>query len=157
MSALRRVCKLGTQPSLAVRPTGILPAEQSWELNNQPNAPRGYAPRGQTPVIKQMAKRFGRSVMSAVSNRGSARWMVCQGALNAALLIRFMERLVRSMQGRKACLILDNLRVHHSKPVKAWLEQHRDAIAVHHLPSYSPELIPSFENNLTHVEARFGS
>ena len=86
-----------------------------------------------------MAKRFGRSVMSAVSNRGSARWMVCQGALNAALLIRFMERLVRSMQGRKACLILDNLRVHHSKPVKAWLEAHRDAIAVHHLPSYSPE------------------
>lgn len=111
-------------------------------VNNQPNAPRGYAPRGETPVIKQMSKRFGRSVMSAVSNRGSSRWMVYRGALDAALLIRFMERLVRSMKGRKVYLILDNLRVHHSKRVKAWLEEHREAVAVHHLPSYSPELNP---------------
>lgn len=111
-------------------------------VNNQPNAPRGFAPRGQTPVIKQMSKRFGSSVMSAVSNRGSARWMVYKGALDSAMLIRFMERLLRSMNGRKVYLILDNLRVHHSKPVKAWLEEHQEAIAVHHLPSYSPELNP---------------
>lgn len=111
-------------------------------VNNQPNAPRGYAPKGETPTVSQRAKRFGFSVMSAVTNRGSARWMVYQGALNAALLIRFMERLVRQMKGRKAHLILDNLRVHHSAPVKAWLAEHPDAITVHHLPSYSPELNP---------------
>ena len=111
-------------------------------VNNQPNAPRGFAPRGQTPVIKEMSKRFGSSVMSAVSNRGSARWMVYKGALDAALLIRFLERLVRSMQGRKVYLILDNLRVHHSKLVKAWLAENLAAIAVYHLPSYSPELNP---------------
>ena len=111
-------------------------------INNQPNAPRGYAPKGRTPTINQRAKRFGFSVMSAVTNRGSARWMVYKGALNAARLIRFMERLVRSMKGRKAYLILDNLRVHHSAPVKAWLAEHREEIAVHHLPSYSPELNP---------------
>lgn len=111
-------------------------------VNNQPNAPRGYAPKGETPTVSQRAKRFGFSVMSAVTNRGSARWMVYKGALNAALLIRFMERLVRQMQGRKAYLILDNLRVHHSAPVKAWLAEHRAQIAVHHLPSYSPELNP---------------
>jgi transposase len=111
-------------------------------VNNQPNAPRGYAPKGQTPTVSQRSKRFGLSVMSAVSNRGSARWMVYKGALNAALLIKFMERLVRQMEGRKVYLILDNLRVHHSAPVKAWLEEHREKIAVHHLPSYSPELNP---------------
>lgn len=53
-----------------------------------------------------------------------------------------MERLVRSLQGRKVYLIRDNLRVHHSKPVKQWFEQHQEQIAVHHLPSYSPELNP---------------
>lgn len=111
-------------------------------VNNQPNAVRGYAPRGETPEIKQMSKRFGSSMMSAVSNRGSSRWMVYKGALDARLLIRFLERLVRSMQGRKVYLILDNLRVHHSRPVKEWLEQHQEQIAVHHLPSYSPELNP---------------
>ena len=118
-------------------------------VNNQPNAPRGYAPKGQTPTVNQRARRFGFSVMSAVTNRGSARWMVYQGALHAALLIRFMKRLVRQMQGRKVYLILDNLRVHHSAPVKAWLAEHPAEIAVHHLPSYSPELNPDERLNRT--------
>ena len=83
--------------------------------------------------------------------------MVDKGALDAALLIRFLERLVRSMKGRKVYLILDNLRVHHSKPVKAWLEEHQEVIAVHHLPSYSPELNPderlnrSLKSTLSHL------
>jgi len=111
-------------------------------VNNQPNAPRGYAPTGRTPTLNQHARRFGFSVMSAVTNRGSARWMVYKGALHAALLIRFMRRLVRQRKGRKVYLILDNLRVHHSAPVKAWLAEHPEEIAVHHLPSYSPELNP---------------
>lgn len=110
--------------------------------NNQPNAVRGYAPQGQTPQVVQSARRFTRSVMSAVTNKGSLRWMVYKGALNAARLIEFLRRLVRQAGGRKACLILDNLRVHHSAPVKAWLAEHAGEITVHHLPSYSPELNP---------------
>ena len=111
-------------------------------VNNQPNAPRGYAPKGQTPTVSQRSKRFGFSVMSAVTNRGSARWMVYKGALNSTLLIQFMARLLKAAGGRKVYLILDNLRVHHSAPVKEWLALHPEQIAVHHLPSYSPELNP---------------
>lgn len=111
-------------------------------VNNQPNAPRGYAPKGQTPTVNQRSKRFGFSVMSAVTNRGSVRWMVYKGALHSALLIQFMVRLLRQAGGRKVYLLLDNLRVHHSAPVKEWLAQHAAQIAVHHLPSYSPELNP---------------
>lgn len=44
--------------------------------------------------------------------------------------------------GRKVYLIRDNLRVHHSKPVKAWLATNANAIEVFYLPSYSPELNP---------------
>jgi transposase len=110
--------------------------------NNQPNGVRGYAPQGQTPQVTRSARRFTRSVMSAVTNRGSLRWMVYKGALNAARLIEFLRRLVRQAGGRKVCLILDNLRVHHSVPVKAWVAAHAGEITVHHLPSYSPELNP---------------
>ena len=49
---------------------------------------------------------------------------------------------MRQAGGRKVCLILDNLRVHHSVPVKAWVAAHAGEITVHHLPSYSPELNP---------------
>jgi hypothetical protein len=37
--------------------------------------------------------------------------------------IKFMERLIRSRE-QKIFLVLDNLRVHHSKPVKKWLAEH---------------------------------
>lgn len=128
-------------------------------VNNQPNSPRGYAPAGNTPVIGHLSKRFGHSVMSAISNRGSARWMVYQGALNADILIKFLERLLRQMQGRKVYLILDNLKVHHCEPVKKWLEEHADKISVHYLPSYSPELNPdehlnrSLKSKMSHLPA----
>ena len=39
-------------------------------------------------------------------------------------------------------MILDNLRVHHSKLVKAWLEINKEKIECFYLPSYSPELNP---------------
>lgn len=43
----------------------------------------------------------------------------------------------------KIYLILHNLRVHHSKPVKAWLAAHKHEIEIFYLPSYSPELTPN--------------
>lgn len=102
---------------------------------------RSYAPQGQTPVVKVNNKRHGLSIISTVTNRGTMRWKIFEGALNADILIEFLKRLIRSA-GRKVYLILDNLRVHHSKPVKAWLAEHKREIEVFYLPSYSPELNP---------------
>jgi transposase len=58
---------------------------------------------------------------------------------------RSVDRISRgSDQGRdqKDLLIIDNLRAHHSKPVKAWLAERTDRIEVFYLPSYAPELNP---------------
>ena len=63
------------------------------------------------------------------------RWKIFEGAMNADILIDFLKRLVRDAR-RKIYLILDNLRVHHSKPVKEWLAVNRHAIEVFYLPSY---------------------
>ena len=56
-------------------------------------------------------------------------------------MIEFLEALIKDA-GKKVFLILDNLRVHHSKPVKAWLAERKEQIEVFYLPSYSPELNP---------------
>jgi transposase len=103
---------------------------------------RSYAPQGQTPVIRVNNKRHGLSVISTVTNKGQMRWKVFDGALNSDILIDFLARLIKDAK-RKVYLILDNLRVHHSKPVKAWLDEHKHAIEVFYLPSYSPELNPN--------------
>jgi hypothetical protein len=76
---------------------------------------RSYAPGGETPVVRVNSKRHGLSVISTVTNKGQMRWKAFDGALNSDILIDFLGRLIKDA-GRKIYLILDNLRVHHSKP-----------------------------------------
>ena len=103
---------------------------------------RGYQPKGQTPVAYAVGgQRQKLSMISTVTNQGKTRWMIIDEAFNSDKLIAFLEALIKDA-GKKVFLILDNLRVHHSKPVKAWLAEHTDKIEVFYLPSYSPELNP---------------
>lgn len=104
--------------------------------------PRGYAPRGKTPVlVLSPAKRERIHLISAITNRGALRFMMYRHTLTAEGLIQFLERLIREA-GRKVFLILDNLRVHHSRKVWDWLADELDHIELFFLPSYSPELNP---------------
>ena len=102
---------------------------------------RSYAPKGHTPVAYAPGTRQKLSMISTVTNRGKARWMIIEDTFNADRLIEFLEALIKDAHA-KIFLILDNLRVHHSKPVKAWLAEHSERIEVFYLPSYAPELNP---------------
>jgi len=103
---------------------------------------RGYAPPGQTPLVKIPARRRSLSMIAAVTNQGKVRFMIYHAALSPPRLIEFMRRLVKDAR-RKVFLILDNLNVHKAKLVNAWLKEHADQIRVFFLPPYSPELNPS--------------
>ena len=102
---------------------------------------RCFAPKGQTPVVYAPGTRQRLSMIAAITNKGTARWQIIDGNFDADRLIEFMGLLIKDA-GRKVFLILDNLRVHHSKPVKAWLAENKDKIECFYLPSYSPELNP---------------
>ena len=106
-----------------------------------PSVIKGYAPKGKTPVMEHTAKRFKINMISSITNRGKLRFMVYEENMDADLFITFLERLIESSE-RKIFLILDNLRVHHSKIVKAWVEEHQTKIALFYLPAYSPDLNP---------------
>lgn len=82
---------------------------------------RGYQPKGQTPVAYAVGgTRHKLSMISTVTNQGKTRWMMVEDAFNSDKLIEFLQALIKDAD-KKIFLILDNLRVHHSKPVKAWL------------------------------------
>jgi transposase len=102
---------------------------------------RSFAPKGRTPVVRPNHKRARLGLISAVTNKGELRWMVLDGAIKAASLIRFLARLIQDASG-KVLLILDRLQVHRATRVRAWLAAHRAQIEVFYLPSYSPELNP---------------
>ncbi len=103
---------------------------------------RCYAPAGKTPVtFTAGGTRQKLSMIATVTNQGKTRWMIIDEAFNSDKLIEFLEALIKDA-GKKVFLILDNLRVHHSKPVKAWAAERQDRIELFYLPSYSPELNP---------------
>ena len=103
---------------------------------------RSYSPRGVTPTTCSVwGARQKFSMISSVNNQGKCYWMIINDVFNADRLIEFMESIVKDVP-RKVFLIMDNLKVHHSKPVQKWLEEHKEKIEVFYLPSYSPELNP---------------
>jgi len=110
-------------------------------VQNTANYAKGYAPVGQTPIVKVESKKMKANMLSAISNRGKLRFIIYKGNMNSGRLIDFMRRLIYEIK-KKVFLILDNLRVHHSKKVRAWLENHKDRIEVFYLPPYSPEYNP---------------
>jgi transposase len=118
-------------------------------LQTGANVEKGYSPKGKTPVVRQTAKRERINMISSITNQGQVRFMFYRDNMNSKRLIEFMRRLLKDA-GRKVFLILDNLKVHHSKVVKDWLEKNKEKIEMFYLPSYSPELNPDeyLNNNL---------
>ena len=120
-------------------------AEVHWGdetgLRNDSQHGCSFAPRGKTPVIRLLAKRQRINLISSITNQGKVRFVTYQEKMHADILIRFMTRLIKDAD-QKIFLVLDNLRVHHSKKVRAWLADHQDRTEVFYLPSYSPEMNP---------------
>ena len=103
---------------------------------------RSYAPAGKTPVTLAVGgARQKLSMIATVTNQGKARWMIIDEAFDSEKLIEFLQALIKDA-GKKVFLILDNLRVHHSKVVKSWVAARVEQIELFYLPSYSPQLNP---------------
>jgi transposase len=110
-------------------------------VRNNTQHGRSYAPKGRTPVKKSMSKRFSVNMISTVTNQGKVEFMIYTGTMNSERFIEFMKQLIKE-KTNKTYLILDNLKVHHSKLVKQWVEGHKNKIELFYLPSYSPEKNP---------------
>ena len=73
------------------------------------------------------------SMIATVTNQGKTRWMIIDEAFDAEKLIEFLQALIKDA-GKKVFLILDNLRVHHSKLVKARVAERQEQIELFYLP-----------------------
>ena len=103
---------------------------------------RSFAPAGKTPVAMSVGgTRQKLSMIATVTKQGKTRRMIIDEAFDADKLIEFLQALIKDA-GKKVFLILDNLRVHHSKLVKVWVAEQQDQIELFYLPSYRPQLNP---------------
>ena len=119
-----------------------------WEGDNR----KVFHPFRSTLAVRQNACHLHRGRHAPETVDDCHGWMIIDEAFNADRLIEFLEALVKDAS-KKVFLILDNLRVHHSKPVKAWAAERQDKIELFYLPSYSPELNPEerLNANLKHA------
>jgi len=102
---------------------------------------RTWAPRGQTPVIRVTGARFGFNMISAVSSKGSLRFMVVEGKVASKQFCEFLRRLAYKAP-KPIFLILDGHPVHRSAKVKDLIQSLKGRLQLFFLPPYSPELNP---------------
>lgn len=110
-------------------------------VQNVANYSRGYSPKGKTPILKIQTVKMHINMISAINNQGKLHFLLYSEAINSEKLIGFMEALIKQ-EKHKIYLILDNLRVHHSKKVTEWINENKEKIALFYLPPYSPEYNP---------------
>ena len=80
-------------------------------------------------------------MISAITHTGKSMFALYDEAIDTDRFLDFLQRVIDSSD-KKVYMILDNLRVHHAKAVKAWVQKHKDQIALFYLPAYSPDLNP---------------
>jgi len=100
-----------------------------------------WAPKGQTPIVRSTGARFSVNLISAISAKGSMRFMTVPGRLKAPQFIEFLRRLLHGAD-RRVFLIIDRHPVHRSAAVRKFVESTKGRLRIFFLPSYSPDLNP---------------
>jgi transposase len=111
----------------------------------QPLVRRSWAPRGQTPILRQWDRRDRLSAISALSVSGRRQrfnlyWSLYSHNIRSAEVLRFLKDLRRHLP-RGFILVWDRGRPHRAKSVQVWLAD-RKRIDVEWLPPYAPDLNP---------------
>jgi transposase len=100
-----------------------------------------WAPRGKTPVVRVTGQRFSLNMISAISPKGSLRFMVVRGGVGARVFIEFLKRLMQGRR-RRVFLIVDGHPSHRSKSARRYVDSLGGKLKLFFLPPYSPELNP---------------
>jgi transposase len=111
----------------------------------QPVVRRTWAPRGQTPILRQWDRRDRLSTISAITvaprrRRFGLYWQQYSHNIRSEEVLRFLQHLRRHLP-RGFTLIWDRGRPHRAKRVQVWLA-HRQRTVVEWLPPYAPDLNP---------------
>jgi transposase len=111
----------------------------------QPVVRRTWAPRGQTPILRQWDRRDRISTISAITvaprrPRYGLYWAQYPHNIGGGEVLGFLQSLRRHLP-HGFTLIWDRGQPHRAARVKVWLAQRR-RLVVEWLPAYAPDLNP---------------
>jgi len=104
-------------------------ADICW-CDDMSNNLKGYALRKthNKSVLHHSAKKFKINMISAITNTGKSTFNLYDDSIKIDSFIEFCQKVIRSNNGKKVFLVVDNLRAHHAKLVKAWEKENSDKI-----------------------------
>jgi transposase len=121
-----------------------------------PGIVRTYAPRGNTPVIRQKVTRDHLSVMGGMTTKGRVYTLVRRKSLNGMHAIEFLQHLLH-VAGHRLLVIWDGSPIHRRVAVREFVASTDGRIRLEFLPGYAPDLNPWDEggwHQLKHVQMR---
>ena len=116
-----------------------------------PGLVRTYAPKGQTPVIRQKVTRDHLSVMGGMTPEGKVYTLARQESLNGLHSIEFLEHLLK-VAGKRLLVIWDGSPIHRRVAVREFVAGTRGRIWLEALPGYAPDLNPWDEGGWHYLE-----
>ena len=117
---------------------------------------RTYAPRGQTPVLREYLTHDHLSAISGITPQGDLYMMVQEEAYRGPTIVKFLKHLLRHVAG-KLLIIWDGAPIHRAQVVKDFLSSGgAQRIHLETLPGYAPDLNPDegIWNYLKRVELK---
>lgn len=113
----------------------------------QPVVRRTWAPRGQTPVLRQWDRRDRLSVISALTvaphrRRYGLYWALHRHNIRSANVLQFLRALRRHLP-HGFTLIWDRSQPHRAATVRDWLAARAPRIVAEWLPAYAPDCNPA--------------
>lgn len=99
-----------------------------------------WAPKGQTPVLREACSYQRLNLMSAITPTGKLYVAGQDVPYNGVDVAGFLHYLSRRFRGRKLLVIWDGASIHRAQAVKDFLESHPERVHLEVLPPYSPEL-----------------
>jgi len=113
----------------------------------QPVCRRTWAPRGQTPILRQWDRRDRLSAISALTvaprrRRYGLYWALHRDNIRTAEVLHFLRALSRHLP-HGFTLLWDRSQPHRAVTVRDWLAARAPRIVVEWLPAYAPECNPA--------------
>lgn len=114
-------------------------------MSNTANLSYKWSEIGEQPLIEQKQYKRERVTLFGAVNPITGEVIVQQSERgNAKTFKKYLQKLLRFHKNStgKIHLILDNVRYHHAKILKPFLEKNKDKLSLLFLPAYSPDLNP---------------
>jgi hypothetical protein len=116
-----------------------------------PGLVRTYAPRGETPVIRERQTRDHLSVMGGMTPEGKVYTLVRQEPLNGLHCIAFLKHL-QTVAAERLLVIWDGSPIHRRVAVREFVEQTKGKVWLEAMPGYAPDLNPWDEGGWHHLK-----